>query len=298
MNKLAIVIPAFKAEWFALTLQSLADQTDKNFNVYIGDDNSPDNLEPIVKVYCRKLNLKYVKFKENMGSESIVKQWERCITLAENEPWIWLIGDDDLIDNKCVEHFYKELEKCNGFDLYRFNMRVIDPQGNKLFDAPRFPEEETGWEFIEARLKWERSNALCPYIFSRNVYIEKQGFTEFDLGWCSDDATWLKFSEEKGIKTIYGPEVSWRYGANISSDFSLIDRKINSWIKYSNWLLHYSKRGISERSEFTRLLKHWVIRNVYYSGGRKSMKIFKNKLRNSSSSFKLDWNDFLYYLKV
>jgi len=53
-------------------------------------------------------------------------------------------------------------------------MRVIDPQGNKIFAAQRFPEEETGWEFIKGRLNWKRSNVLCPYIFSRNVYIKKR----------------------------------------------------------------------------------------------------------------------------
>ena len=42
---LAIVIPYYKLTFFEATLQSLADQTDKRFMVYIGDDaslESPD----------------------------------------------------------------------------------------------------------------------------------------------------------------------------------------------------------------------------------------------------------------
>jgi len=288
-TKLAIVIPAFKAEFFKLTLLSLTNQTNNNFNIYIGDDNSPENLEKIASEFSENINLKYFKFKENLGQKSMVQQWDRCISLTENEPWIWVIGDDDLIDKNCVEYFYNELEKQSEFDLYRFNMRVIDALGNKIYDAPRFPETETGLSYIKARLRWERSNALCPYVFSRNIYIEKNGFVEFDLGWCSDDATWFKFAGENGIKTIAGPEVSWRYGANISSDIKLIERKINSWIEYSIWLVQASNLHGEERSELVNLLKSWIIRNVKFSGGIKSLYLFKKKLRKSTSLVKLNW---------
>ena len=40
---LAIVIPYFKLTFFEATLQSLANQTDKRFKVYIGDDASPES---------------------------------------------------------------------------------------------------------------------------------------------------------------------------------------------------------------------------------------------------------------
>ena len=40
---LAIVIPYYKYTFFEETLLSLQNQTNKKFNVYIGDDASPEN---------------------------------------------------------------------------------------------------------------------------------------------------------------------------------------------------------------------------------------------------------------
>lgn len=48
MKRLAIIIPAYKENFLFETLQSLANQTNKDFNVYVGDDCSPYDLQSIV----------------------------------------------------------------------------------------------------------------------------------------------------------------------------------------------------------------------------------------------------------
>jgi glycosyltransferase involved in cell wall biosynthesis len=49
MNKLAIIIPAYKITFLDEALNSIANQTCLDFTVYIGDDASPHNIESIVK---------------------------------------------------------------------------------------------------------------------------------------------------------------------------------------------------------------------------------------------------------
>ena len=66
-TNLAIVIPAYKAEFLSGTLSSLANQTDKRFNVYIGDDCSPANLENIVAPFLDKMSINYRRFPHNAG---------------------------------------------------------------------------------------------------------------------------------------------------------------------------------------------------------------------------------------
>ncbi len=63
-NKLAIIIPAYKDAFFNKTLETLAQQTNKNFTVYIGDDNSPYNLEKIVSEYSHHLQAFSYKFRQ------------------------------------------------------------------------------------------------------------------------------------------------------------------------------------------------------------------------------------------
>lgn len=88
-NKLAIVIPAYKACFFREVLDSLAKQSRRDFTVYIGDDASPDDLESIVSDYKDQLDIFYFRFEQNWGGRDLVAHWERCIELSD-EPLIWL----------------------------------------------------------------------------------------------------------------------------------------------------------------------------------------------------------------
>lgn len=66
-DTLAIIIPAYKPDYLAETLESLTKQTNKDFKVYIGDDASPFYLENIIELFIDKLNIVYKKFDNNVG---------------------------------------------------------------------------------------------------------------------------------------------------------------------------------------------------------------------------------------
>lgn len=61
---LTIEIPFYKIDFFEDTLKSLANQTNKNFTVYIGNDASSENPINIFNKYKPRINLKYKKFEE------------------------------------------------------------------------------------------------------------------------------------------------------------------------------------------------------------------------------------------
>jgi hypothetical protein len=50
---------------FEATLQSLVNQTDQRFHVYIGDDASPENPLPLLEKY-RQNDFSYYRFEENL----------------------------------------------------------------------------------------------------------------------------------------------------------------------------------------------------------------------------------------
>ena len=108
---LAIVIPYYKINFFGATLESLANQTNKQFKVYIGDDASLDNPKELLDKYQDQFNFVYQKFEENLGGISLVQQWNRCIALSSNEDWIIILGDDDVLESNCVESFYSNLKE-------------------------------------------------------------------------------------------------------------------------------------------------------------------------------------------
>ena len=107
---LAIVIPAYKAKYLREALQAIAAQTDQRFQVYLGDDCSPEPVAEVVREFSHSMRIVYHRFDDNLGGKSLVQQWERCLRLTR-EPWIWLFSDDDFMDSHCVAAFYSEWER-------------------------------------------------------------------------------------------------------------------------------------------------------------------------------------------
>ena len=123
-HRLAIIIPAYKATFLPAALDSIAMQTCKDFTLYVGDDCSPEPIGSIVEQYKDKVNLVYQRFDTNLGGKDLVAQWERCIAMSHNEPYIWLFSDDDVMEPSCVEELLKQIENTKGaYDLYHFDVK-------------------------------------------------------------------------------------------------------------------------------------------------------------------------------
>lgn len=239
MNDLAIIIPAYKRAFLGQALESFAIQTDKRFTIYIGDDNSPEDIASIVDTFQGRLDIRYTRFGENMGSVSLVKHWERCIELSK-ETWIWLFSDDDFVAPDCVEVFYREKEKSSS-RLFRFNVAIVDAANNILRESIHSMPSMTAAEFIKGRLEGRLICYAVEFIFNRSLF-EKKRFVEFPLAWCSDDATWTTFMvANDGIVThLPQAKVYWRLSnSNISGrlkDKSLLEKRERAVAEFIVWL--------------------------------------------------------------
>lgn len=244
-NKLAIIIPGYKSTFLAVALDSIAAQTCKDFTLYIGDDCSPHDLKGIVDRYVDKINLVYKRFDENLGGKDLVAQWERCIDMTHGEEWLWLFSDDDVMEPNCVEEFYNAIDKYkDNFDIYHFNVKVINNE-DKVTRVPcLYPDILSSLGYYKGKMRGKYISLVVENIFSRNVYVNCGGFQHFDLAWGSDTATWIKFMQAKGMKTIYGPNIHWRLGSeNISSSVStnMVERKIKALNYFFQWTYNYFK---------------------------------------------------------
>ena len=72
---LAIVIPVYKKTFIRETLESLANQSDKRFNVYIGNDAGHEEIDQIVHDFKPELNITYasgdLKWQFTLKGESL-----------------------------------------------------------------------------------------------------------------------------------------------------------------------------------------------------------------------------------
>lgn len=249
--ELAVVIPAYKASFLQETLNSLARQSDKRFNVYIGNDAGPSGIDQIIQGFKKILNIKYVRFKENVGGHDLVAQWERCVELSGVENYIWILPDDDTVEKDCVGLFLKEIEVRPKLDVYRFNTNYIDDKDQILNVNPIHPAHESAYAYVEARLKRQRNTSLGEHIFSREIY-NRVGFRHFPLAWCADDVAWIEFGQKNGIKlisdssnvanTMVNIRVSAENISSIGKDYSI--PKLNASLEFLLFILEMNNKQL------------------------------------------------------
>ena len=264
MKKLAIVIPAYKVDFFETVLFSLAQQTCKDFTVYIGEDCSRDDFKSLIEQYSKQLDIVYRRFEVNFGGHDLVAQWNRCIQLTQNEPWLWLFSDDDIMGPRCVEYFFNTIAIDNGaFDIYHFDVKIVDCE-NQIVRIPTvYPSVIDSETFYRRKASARLDSFVVEYIFLRDIYNCTGGFQHFDLAWGSDVATWVKIGADKGIKTISGDYVYWRKSKkNITPnmDNKMVLRKLTADIEFTHWInefFHKSSVYRFTKYAFFRLVVHY-----------------------------------------
>jgi glycosyltransferase involved in cell wall biosynthesis len=240
---LAIVIPYYKNAFFRECLESLVKQTNKNFNLYICNDASPEDPEQLIEEYKNRLNLTYHKFQENLGGKSLTKQWDRCLQLAGDEEWIMILGDDDILGEKVVASWYQSREEAEeNTNVFRFASVIIDAQSNSVSEKYMHPIFEKPADSFYRRFTGKTRSSLSEHIFRKSSYT-KYGFLNFPLAWHSDDRAWLDFSEGKPIFTINRATVFIRNSTlNISGRTDNFEDKIKASILFYEYLITQKKR--------------------------------------------------------
>jgi glycosyltransferase involved in cell wall biosynthesis len=254
---LAIVIPYYKLTFLEATLESLANQTDKRFKVYIGDDASPENPLDLLEKYRGQFDFIYHQFEENLGGISLVKQWERCIALSADEQWIMILGDDDMLGCNVIEAFYMNLKEIKLVSkVLRFATCKIDEKGVETSSVYLHPKIEKSTEYFFRHFR----SSLSEYIFNKEQ-LKDIGFKDFPLGWYSDVLAVLEFSDFRELYTINEALVYIRISdLSISGSQWDLVLKSKSTFKFYYYLLS-KKRDQFTRTEMQVLLKK--INNCY-----------------------------------
>lgn len=298
MTQLAIVIPAYKANYLDEALKSISNQTCKDFHLYIGNDCSPYNLEEIVERYKNKFNYTYKRFDNNLGSKDLVAQWERCIDMVQNEEWIWLFSDDDIMGESCVEEFYKQQPQHNSCDLFHFNVQVIDNNSTPITALPitNFPEELNALEFYKQRVSGKVRSFVVEFIFRKETYLAVGKFQNFDLAWSSDVATCVKLCSENDMVTINNTTVFWRKGLeNISTnnEGKFPWRKMHAVTSFLLWAEEYfsDNKNINIRKFNQRIFYNRFARYNRYLLKNQKAEIFKlYSQKQKTKKYRITWN--------
>ena len=99
MPQVTVIVPAYKREDdLRQALQSLAIQSNQDFNVIVSDDHSPQSLEPICNEFKNELNITYICTPSNYGCGGNRKfALDYFLKSAQTEYLMWLDSDDSLM---------------------------------------------------------------------------------------------------------------------------------------------------------------------------------------------------------
>lgn len=139
MPKFSVCIPTYnRAYLIEKPLNSLVNQTFKDFEVLVIDDGSTDNTEEVVEAYKDKLNLKYIK-KPNGGKHTALNT---SLDYAQGELWIILDSDDEFVEATLGE-------MCEIWEKYKDNPMVCGIIGRSTENGNLVGRAfESGQEFI------------------------------------------------------------------------------------------------------------------------------------------------------
>ncbi|WP_189606264.1 glycosyltransferase [Salinimicrobium marinum] len=244
-NQIAVVIPFFKKDFFDKTLESLSIQTNKRFTVYVGNDASPDDPLEIIGRYSNMIKIRYTNFDQNLGANSLSKQWQRCLNQVDIEEWVIILGDDDVLGMNCIAEFYTHLTNINmeAIDVIRFASLVIDSQGKAISEVQRHPVIENSIRFLFRKINGNARSSISEHIFKISS-VRKYKFKDLPLAWHTDDLALLEFSNFGNIFSINAAVVYIRLSKiSISGRNDLSRLKNTSSFLFYNYLLkNYSTR--------------------------------------------------------
>lgn len=213
MDKLiSVIVPIFNVEkYLEKSVNSIINQTYKNIEIILVDDESPDNCGKICDEYSKKDNRIKVIHKKNGG---LSDARNAGVKIAEGE-YILFIDSDDWIENNMIEILYKNIKR------YDADISICE-----------FQEESTEGTILKSKTEnkeikvFNREEALYELILQDNI----------------TNHAWNKLYKKKLFEGIKYPK--GKLMEDIGTTYRLFEK--SNKIVYQNInLYHYIQRSTS-----------------------------------------------------
>ncbi|NQU85768.1 MAG: glycosyltransferase family 2 protein [Mariniphaga sp.] len=255
--KFSIGLPAFKGKFLHESLNSVLKQSYANFELIIVNDCSPDPIREIVESYTDN-RIKYFENEINIGSESVIKNWNKCLEKASAEYFV-LMGDDDIMEPGYLEEFIKLINKYPELKIFHCRTKLIDENSNTTGLTPLCPDYESVYDNIWHRINGYRIQYISDFVYHTESLKKNNGFYDLPLAWYSDDVSSYIASKEKGIAYTAKPVFKFRYSSISISGSGNPAKKMHAFLGFEKWLIEFLK--VKPSNEKDSILHQSIIDN-------------------------------------
>jgi glycosyltransferase involved in cell wall biosynthesis len=130
--KISVILPTYNGEyWLAESIQSIIDQTEKNWQLIIVDDGSVDNSLKIAQSFMAKDQR--ISVISNRINRQLPASLNIGFSLAQGEYLTWT-SDDNIYKPNALEKMAAYLDNHSQTDLVSMNFSYIDENGKIKFE--------------------------------------------------------------------------------------------------------------------------------------------------------------------
>lgn len=143
----SICIPNYNyGAYLGETIDSILNQTFKDFEICIADNASTDNSWEVIQNYCKaNSNIKAIRNTHNLGFAGNLD----VVSAMVEGSWIIMLSSDDLMNENALEIYYKILSDNN------FNPKILMNSGFEQFEN----ENPSARFYVGYKKKvWQNSN--------------------------------------------------------------------------------------------------------------------------------------------
>ncbi len=289
---MSVIIPVYnRLEELARALDSLVNQTQKNFEVIVVDDGSIENIKLVTDKYHSELNVNLIKI-ENSGGPARPRN---VGIRASKTKWISLLDSDDWWRPQRIFEMCLAINNNPEYDIFYHKLKIVcDDRSIKWWSTKNIGFSLSKNAFVDLMI---RGNALP----NSSVVIRKSIFQQLGyLNEASDFASvedfdyWLKASNAKCKFYFLNKSLGsyWLSNSGISANpLKTIDCNRVILDKYSNYLSNENKKAAISKYDY-------FVGSILYGANRPSEALTKLKNAKHLTGFVLKSKRLLKILMI
>ncbi len=193
----SVILPTYNhAPYLKQRIDSILNQTYKDYELIILDDCSPDNSRDIIESYRNNPHISHIIYNET-NSGSTFKQWKKGIELAKGE-YIWIAESDDFADVTFLEKAIDSIYEYNSVLCFS-QTTIVNENNEEVVKQPAILRGEciNLDQFTKGYLLF--SNPVCNasmVVFRKDALDETVWDRITELRYCGDWLLWGSFKGE------------------------------------------------------------------------------------------------------
>lgn len=254
MKKVSIIVPLYKSESFLPKLiDSIINQSYKNIELILVDDESPDRSGEISEEYARQDNRITVIHKKNGGC---CDARNKGLEAATGE-YLMFADGDDWLELDCVEYLVSLLEN-NGCEMATTDcvFTTRDRLQTKVDNVKVYSKEEAMAAILYVNIP------LGPWnkIYTTNI-VKKHGLC-FNIPWFGEGLYFSTMAAQFSNKIAVGHRKIYNYRLN-NPNSGLTKHEVKNGLN-ALWNIKNIKEKISIRTPVTMHAVNWHLCYNYY----------------------------------